>query len=101
MNYFSIKEKSKEIKELIKDFAINEITNNLSFKDFVNNVNFIETKIIDFLECSSNPLTTYSIYSEEDSLDITIQIYKTERLWSIEYQDLNENIDFSVEKFNE
>lgn len=100
MNYFSIKEKSKEIQDLIKNFVIKEITQNLSFKDFVDNINFIESKIIDFVECSSDPMTTYSIYSEEDSLDITIQIYKSERLWSIEFQDLNENINFSVEKFN-
>jgi hypothetical protein len=99
MNYFSTKEHAQSIYTLIKDFAINDISQNLSPEDFINNINFIESKIIDFFEHSSNKLSTYLISSDEDFLNITIQVYKSESLWYIEYQDLNKNIHFSVEKF--
>lgn len=99
MNYFSIKEQAQSIYTLIKGFAINDISQNLSPKDFINNINFIESKIIDFFEHSSNKLSTYLISSDEDFLNITIQVYKSESLWYIEFLDQNKNIHFSVEKF--
>lgn len=95
----TVEEKAEKIYQLVKDFAISEITQVLTQDFFVSGIKLIETQIKEFLDKSSNEFSSYLIYSDEANLDISIQIFKSENLWSIEYQDLNKNINFSVEKF--
>lgn len=95
----TIEEKSEKAYQLIKDFAISEITQPLTQDKFISGIKLIETQIKEFIDDSSSEISSYQIYSDEVNLDITIQIFKSKNLWAIEYQDLNKNINFSVEKF--
>lgn len=80
---------------LIKNFALKEIVSPMSNSEFIDGINFIKKEIEHLKDYDKGKLTGYIEGKSE------IIIYQDEFLITIEYQDLDENINFEVSKFLE